>query len=195
MFGNIGKSSMAGELTAPSCEQPAIFLGNLWLSFETGQCLESLVKWALFAALSGFQSGFLPRRYTVQNKLPAWSMAMYACWYSDNATLFNGLGRTPFAKIEGCMSLHFCRPPCQCGLLKLSWKPNGMVRFGTDSVQAKGKSLNKPPPPPQALSLPLKRILSLSDICPKQFWDFPENFRKFFKTFRTFSVTSSVHYL
>ena len=29
IFGNIGTSSMAGELPAPSCEQPAIFPGNL----------------------------------------------------------------------------------------------------------------------------------------------------------------------
>ena len=54
-------------------------------------------------------------------------------------------------------------------------------------MQVKGKSLNNPPPPPQALSLPLKRILSPSDICPKQFWDFflkfPENFRNIFEHF------------
>ena len=33
----------------------------------------------MLSALSGFQSG-LPRRHTVQNKLPAWSMAMDLCW-------------------------------------------------------------------------------------------------------------------
>ena len=52
-----------------------------------------------------------------------------------------------------------------------------MVRFGTDSCASEEKESKQlpskqHPPPPQALSLPLKRIRSPSDICPKQFWDF-----------------------
>ena len=65
-----------------------------------------------------------------------------------------------------------------------------MVRFGTDSSASEGKE-SKQPPPPQALSLPLKRVLFPSDICPKQFWDFsrkfPEIFRNISNIFRYFA--------
>ena len=64
-----------------------------------------------------------------------------------------------------------------------------MVRFGTDSCANEGKESKQPFPPP-ALPLPLKRILSPSDICPKQFWDFsrkfPELFRNISNIFRYF---------
>ena len=64
-----------------------------------------------------------------------------------------------------------------------------MVRFGTDSCASEGKE-SKQPPPPQALSLPLKTVLSPFDICPKQFWDFsrkfPEIFRNISNIFRYF---------
>ena len=53
-------------------------------------------------------------------------------------------------------------------------------------MQVKGRNLNNPPP--RALSLPLKRNLSPSDICPKQFWDFSRKFLENFGTFRTFSL-------
>ena len=59
-------------------------------------------------------------------------------------------------------------------------------------VQVQGRSLNNPPPL-QALSLPLKRVMSPSDICPKQFWDFsrkfPEMFRNISNIFRYFVRT------
>ena len=64
-----------------------------------------------------------------------------------------------------------------------------MVRFGTDFC-ASGRKESKQPPPPQALLLPLKSVLSPSDICPKQFWDFsrkfPEIFRNISNIFRYF---------
>ena len=75
---------------------------------------------------------------------------------------------------------------------QLKAKGNGQ---GTDSCASEEKESKQPPPPLRPCrchsrgSFPrLTSVRNNSGI-------FPENFRKFFGTFRTFSVTSSAHYL
>ena len=91
-------------------------------------------------------------------------------WVGEHAFCQDWMSHVP-AFLSASMSVWF---------VKLSWRPKGMVRCGTDSCANAGKE-SKQPPPPQTLSLPLKRILSPSDICPKQFWDFSRKFSEIFR--------------
>ena len=96
-------------------------------------------------------------------------------------------GSTPF--IERCKSLHFCRPPCECGLLKLSWKPKGMVRFGTDACASEGKDSKQPPPlrPCRCHSRgSFPRLTSVRNSSGIFSRTFPENLRNISNIFRYF---------
>ena len=122
----------------------------------------------------------------------------------DNAALFNGWGSRLFAKIEPWKSLHFCRPPCQCvgnfawGRFEV-WEALGRAffievlptccgvhlvasimwvrKFGSPVCASEWKESQNSPSrasPLQVLLLPLKMILSSSEVCPKQFGIFPK---------------------
>ena len=62
-------------------------------------------------------------------------------------------------------------------------------------VQVKGRSLNNPPPPLRPCRCHSRGSFPRLTSVRNSSGTFPENFRKFFGTFRTFSVTSSAHYL
>ena len=147
---------------------------------------------SLLSALLRFQSGFLPRCYTVQNKLAAWSMSMNLCWYSDNATCG---GARPLPRLNVACPCIFSASMSVRHVKTQNWELKGRVRFGTDSCASEGKESKQPPPPLRPCRCHSRDLFPRLTSVRNSSGIFPENFRKFFGTFRTFSVTSSAHYL
>ena len=137
---------MARELHAPSCEQPAIFLvisdcllkpDNVWRSWWNGFFVFSFF---------GIPIRILAKTLCCSKQTCSMVYGHELMLILRQRNITQWAGGTLFAKIERCMSLHFVglhiSVACQNSVeSQREW--SGLAQI---PVQAKGRSLNTPPP-------------------------------------------------
>ena len=170
--------------------------GNLWLSFETGQCLKILVKWVSVFSTFGIPIRILAKTLYCSNQTCSMVYGHAFVLILRQRSIIQWAGEHAF-----CQDWTLIPPPppilsasMSVWLVKTQLKAegHGQVWHRFLCKWREGVQITSPLRPCRCHSrgsFPhLASVRNNSGI-------FPENFRKIFGKFRTFSVTSSAHYL